>query len=85
MKITQFFKNNAMVVSGVASALFSASTLAATTPVNYFTATALQPIADALSTTIGTVVAVAIGVMAVGLTAKVGMGIVKSFIAKASS
>lgn len=69
----------------VGSAVLSSGAFAATGAAPAFiSVTTLQPIADNLIATLGIVGGIAITILASVLVGKIGMGMIKNFIAKAS-
>ncbi|EHY5050153.1 hypothetical protein K4I18_004801, partial [Escherichia coli] len=72
-----------VLVTGLSSGSAMASSTTATAPA-FISATTLKPIADSIIAVIGIVGAVVIGVLAVSISAKVGISLIKGFFSRAT-
>ncbi|BEC59372.1 TPA: hypothetical protein OFX62_004709 [Escherichia coli] len=72
-----------VLVAGLSSGSAMASSTTATAPA-FISATTLKPIADSIIAVIGIVGAVVIGVLAVSISAKVGISLIKGFFSRAT-
>ncbi|EPP8233134.1 hypothetical protein ACUVG8_001859 [Escherichia coli] len=72
-----------VLVTGLSSGSAMASSTAATAP-SFISATTLQPIASSIIAVIGIVGGVVIGVLAVSISAKVGISLIKGFFSRAT-
>ncbi|ELO1963791.1 TPA: hypothetical protein JLQ67_004637 [Escherichia coli] len=72
-----------VLVAGLSSGSAMASSTTATAPA-FISATTLQPIANSIIAVIGIVGGVVIGVLAVSISAKVGISLIKGFFSRAT-
>lgn len=72
-----------VLVAGLSSGSAMASSTAATAPA-FISATTLKPIADSIIAVIGIVGGVVIGVLAISISAKVGISLIKGFFSRAT-
>lgn len=72
-----------VLVAGLSSGSAMASSTTATAPA-FISSTTLKPIADSIIAVIGIVGAVVIGVLAVSISAKVGISLIKGFFSHAT-
>ena len=72
-----------VLVAGLSSGSAMASSTTATAPA-FISATTLKPIADSIIAVIGIVGGVVIGVLAISISAKVGISLIKGFFSRAT-
>lgn len=85
--VRDFVRDKSIAGGTFALCVFSGSALAAGEPSyvpSFITSEALQPLATAIISVIGIVGGVVIGVLATAISAKVGIGLIKSFFSRAS-